>query len=152
MDLNNLTKIEDITTCPFCGGNITPDNGTFHCEECGDIPEDEARREILRQRISLFCFDFDATEDNPTICDSDQTTMLTISGYDEMAQGLSSLQKPRISKIYSDYEGILWIEVDGNTMELADITLIESYNDILLWLADEYNTIKEMRDETDKTL
>ena len=55
-----------------------------------------------------------------------------------MAQGLSESLKPQVENIFQDSEGIVWITIDGEVIELDNI-LTDSMVEILEWLKDVYN-------------
>lgn len=135
--------------CPFCGGNHiiktkdTEETTEYHCPDCErDFDADDYEHEVLRQRISAFCSALEADEEHPIDCTADNLMECRISGVDEEAQGLSESDKPLVTKIYHDYEAIVWVEVDGEDIE-ADDLITSSLSDIAIWLASEFEDIKK---------
>ena len=63
---------------------------------------------------------------------------LHISGVDEVAQGLSEFLKPQVENIFQDSEGVVWITIDGEVIELDSI-LTDSMVEVLEWIKDVYN-------------
>lgn len=122
--------------CPFCGGEncvIQVDPG-YHCTTCEyDFTDDDIRHEELRQKISCICSGNYATEDCPIDCT--KGSMLTIG--DDEAMGLSELDKPQVTGIFHDPEGIVWITMygDPDPKEIDDLTTSDLAK-ILDWLGD----------------
>ena len=122
--------------CPFCGGEncvIQVDPG-YHCTTCEyDFTDDDIRHEELRQKISCACSGNYATEDRPIDCT--KGSMLTIG--DDEAMGLSELDKPQVTGIFHDPEGIVWITMygDPDPKEIDDLTTSDLAK-ILDWLGD----------------
>lgn len=122
--------------CPFCGGEncvIQVDPG-YHCTTCEyDFTDDDIRHEELRQKISCVCSGNYATEDRPIDCT--KGLMLTIG--DDEAMGLSELDKPQVTGIFHDPEGIVWITMygDPDPKEIDDLTTSDLAK-ILDWLGD----------------
>lgn len=122
--------------CPFCGGEncvIQVDPG-YHCTTCNyDFTDDDIRHEELRQKISCACSGNYATEDSPIDCT--KGSMLTIG--DDEAMGLSELDKPQVTGIFHDPEGIVWITMygDPDPKEIDDLTTSDLAK-ILDWLGD----------------
>ena len=126
--------------CPFCGGtnSLIEKDYSYHCSTCNtDYSYEDIEHEILRQKISAVCSYFKATEENPLNCIQEDEMELHISGVDEVAQGLSESLKPLVENIFQDSEGIVWITVDGEVMELDSI-LTDSMAEIFEWLKDVY--------------
>ena len=133
--------MKKLKNCPFCGGTnsliVTEDS--YHCSTCNtDFSSEDIKHEILRQKISTVCSFFKATEVNPFNCVREDEIELHISGVDEVAQGLSESLKPQVENIFQDSEGIVWITIDGEVIELDNI-LTDSMVEILEWLKDVYN-------------
>ena len=122
--------------CPFCGGEncvIQVDPG-YHCTTCEyDFTDDDIRHEELRQKISCVCSSNYATENRPIDCT--KGSMLTIG--DDEAMGLSELDKPQVTGIFHDPEGIVWITMygDPDPKEIDDLTTSDLAK-ILDWLGD----------------
>lgn len=122
--------------CPFCGGEncvIQVDPG-YHCTTCEyDFTDDDIRHEELRQKISCACSGNYATEYHPIDCT--KGSMLTIG--DDEAMGLSELDKPQVTGIFHDPEGIVWITMygDPDPKEIDDLTTSDLAK-ILDWLGD----------------
>ena len=122
--------------CPFCGGEncvIQVDPG-YHCTTCEyDFTDDDIRHEELRQKISCICSGNYATENRPIDCT--KGSMLTIG--DDEAMGLSELDKPQVTGIFHDPEGIVWITMygDPDPKEIDDLTTSDLAK-ILDWLGD----------------
>lgn len=122
--------------CPFCGDEncvIQVDPG-YHCTTCEyDFTDDDIRHEELRQKISCVCSGNYATEDHPIDCT--KGSMLTIG--DDEAMGLSELDKPQVTGIFHDPEGIVWITMygDPNPKEIDNLTTSDLAK-ILDWLGD----------------
>ena len=136
-----------IKTCPFCGcERVVIDREDdyqyyYHCPECEyDFSDDDAEHETLRQKVSAICSRENATEDNPINCVRDDSCELHIEGIDEAAQGLSESEKPMVTSVFQDQEGIVWITVEfyDDPIELDDI-LTDSIREILHWLETELN-------------
>jgi len=134
-----------IKTCPFCGcERVVIDHEDdyqyyYHCPECEyDFSDEDAEHETLRQKVSAICSREHATEDNPINCVRDDAMELHIEGIDEAAQGLSESEKPMVTSILQDQEGIVWITVEyyDEPIELDDI-LTDSIREILHWLENE---------------
>ena len=137
--------------CPFCGVensvSMVAHNGEtalYHCHCCKrDFTDDDYDHEIMRQKVSAFCSGVMATEDNPIDCTADNLMECHISGIDEEAQGLCEREKPLVTKIYHDFDAVVWIEVEHyGEMEL-DSLITASIRDILYWLESEYDSIKK---------
>lgn len=127
--------------CLFCGGtnSLIVAEDTYHCNTCNtDFSFEDFEHEILRQKISAVCSFFKATEENPLNCVQEDEIELHISGVDEVAQGLSESLKPQVENIFQDPEGVVWITIDGEVIELDNI-LTDSMAEILEWLIDVYN-------------
>jgi len=134
--VNTKEDVENrITICPFCGSdNIYYEKGIAHCCDCMEIlGQDEVLHEELRQKISCACSGECATEDNPIDCT--KGSMLTIG--DDEAMGLSELDKPQVTGIFHDPEGIVWITMygDPDPKEIDDLTTSDLAK-ILDWLGD----------------
>ena len=134
-----------IKTCPFCGcKKVVIDHEDdnqyyYHCPECEyDFSDEDAEHELLRQQVSAICSQENATEDNPINCVRDDAMELHIEGIDEAAQGLSESEKPMVTSIFQDQEGIVWITIEfyDEPIELDDI-LTDSIREILQWLKEE---------------
>ena len=113
-----ITKEDIQGCCPFCKEHnlavSTNENGEtiYHCNECeSDFTEDDFKHEIYRQRISCICGGEEATEESPIDC-TNQSTILVL-GEDE-AMGISTLQMPHVTSVFQDYEGIVWVNIEGS--------------------------------------
>ena len=112
----------------------------YHCHECDrEFTDDDAEREVLRQRISAICSANYTTEDRPINCASPDAMELHIDGIDEQAQGLCEALKPQVTAIYHDWEGIVWATIDGKQVDISEITVTDSLREILKWLEEELN-------------
>lgn len=125
-----MKKIEE---CPYCGYNQVREVGnTYKCDDCGMMfTEKDAEYEDIRHKISAYLTDCEATEEHPLDCT--KGVMLTIGSKE--AQGLSELEKPRVTRLYHDSECVVWLGIDGceNNIEYDDIEL-EDAQEILAWL------------------
>ena len=127
--------------CPFCNdtNSLIAAEDFYHCSTCDtDFSSEDVKHEILRQKISAVCSSFKATEENPISCVLEDEIELHISGVDEVAQGLPEALKPQVENIFQDPEGVVWITIDGEAIELDNI-LTDSMSEILEWLKDVYN-------------
>ena len=138
------TIMKAIKTCPFCGcERVVIDHEDenqyyYHCPECEyDFSDEDAEHEQLRQQVSAYCSREMATEDNPIVCDGEDSMELHIDIY-EVSQGLSESEKPMVKTIFADPEGVVWITIDfeDEPIELDSI-LTDSIREILQWLKDE---------------
>ena len=131
--------MKEIKVCPFCGEEetIVVSGNSYHCNCCErNFTIDDFKHEILRQKISSICSAEFATEENPISCVSDDVMELHIEGIDEEAQGLSESEKPQVTNIFLDGEGIVWATIDGDVIDIDDLLTI-SLEEILEWLEDE---------------
>ena len=139
--------------CPFCGAtnSLIVAEDFYYCNTCNtDFSSEDVKHEILRQKISAVCSFFKATEENPLNCVLDDEMELHISGVDEVAQGLSEFLKPQVENLFQDPEGVVWVTIDGEVIELDNI-LTDSMSEILEWLKDVYN-IEPLNDlDNDRT-
>lgn len=85
---------------------------SFYTEEF--YPMEYFMRSMIRQYLSRNLMD--TSEDNPLECDITVET--------DNACGLSSLEMPRISKMYQE-NGIIWCEVDDVWADLEDFSVYE---------------------------
>lgn len=94
------------------------------------------KHEMLRRKISAICSQYFATEENPIVCDKEDSMLLTI-GHDK-AMGLSELELPQVTEIFHDYECIVWVRLmyEDNPRELDDLSTSD-LQDILQWLNEE---------------
>ena len=117
--------------CPFCGGEncvIQVDPG-YHCTTCEyDFTDDDIRHEELRQKISCVCSSNYATENRPIDCT--KGSMLTIG--DDEAMGLSELDKPQVTGIFHDPEGIVWITMYAARWPSLFIIYLDNLSAIVL--------------------
>lgn len=128
--------MEKIDICPFCASEqIIENNGTYYCAECErEFTNDDVEFESILHQVSAILFNEDATEGNPIGCDN-YNDYLVIG--DDEAQCISELEKPHITQIFQDCEGIIWVEIEGTSdyTEFGDLSLSDARN-ILLWLKD----------------
>lgn len=119
-----------IAECPFCGGVhcIVETSEGYHCTTCEyDFSEDDLQHELLRKKISCVCSGENATEENPIKCD-------VIIGGDE-AQGLSELEKPQVTSVFQDHDGIVWVNIYGSNEPIeADMLYTLDLQNILDYL------------------
>jgi len=135
------------TFCPYCGSeNITIQaTDLLECNDCKELfTHEDVEHNILRDKISSICSAFEATEDNPINCIREDAMELHIEGITEAAQGLSESEKPQVSTVFHDPEGIVWITFleypfggspcNSEPMELDSISINDSLKEILSWL------------------
>ena len=119
-----------IAECPFCGGVhcIVETSEGYHCTTCEyDFSEDDLQHELLRKKISCVCSGENATEENPIKCD-------VIIGGDE-AQGLRELEKPQVTSVFQDHDGIVWVNIYGSNEPIeADMLSTLDLQNILDYL------------------
>lgn len=119
-----------IAECPFCGGVhcIVETSEGYHCTTCEyDFSEDDLQHKLLRKKISCVCSGENATEENPIKCD-------VIIGGDE-AQGLSELEKPQVTSVFQDHDGIVWVNIYGSNEPIeADMLSTLDLQNILDYL------------------
>ena len=134
-----------VKQCPFCGHERVvleredEDQNYYHCPECEyDFSDEDVEHELLRQKVSSICSALEAAEEHPIDC-SNFDTELHID-LDEVAQGLSEMEKPQLLSVFQDFEGIVWIITDFNNepIELDDI-LTDSIREILVYLEENLN-------------
>lgn len=135
--------MEYIEICPFCKEHkvvISNDNTFYHCNGCEtDFTEDDVEHELLRQQISCVCSGEEATEEKPIDCTKDGTML--IIGNSE-AQGLSELEKPQVTSVFQDYDGIVWVNIYGSNepIEVDDLDTLDLQN-ILDYLQENYGYV-----------
>ena len=126
--------MEKIDICPFCASEqVNESNGTYYCAECErEFTNDDVEFESIRHEVSAILFNEDATEGNPIGCDN-YNDYLVIG--DDEAQGISELEKPHITQIFQDCDGIIWFEIEGTSdyTEFDDLSLSDAMI-ILTWL------------------
>lgn len=119
-----------IAECPFCGGVhcIVETSEGYHCTTCEyDFSEDDLQHELLRKKISCVCSGENATEENPIKCD------VIIDG--DEAQGLSELEKPQVTSVFQDHDGIVWVNIYGSNEPIeADMLSTLDLQNILDYL------------------
>lgn len=133
--------------CPSCISEnvLVMANDRYKCEECGfEFNMADMEHESLRQKISSICSAVFATEENPVNCIRESAMELHIEGITEAAQGLSESEKPQISTVFQDSEGIVWVTFveypmggsprNSEPIEIDRITVNESLKEILSWL------------------
>ena len=135
--------MKEIQVCPFCKEHdvIISNDGTFyHCNSCDcDFDEDGYEHELLRQQIRCVCSGEEATEEKPIDCTKDGA-LLTIG--DDETQGLSDLEKPRVTGVFQDFEGIVWVNIEGvNEPQEADMLSTSDLQNILDWLEENYGSV-----------
>ena len=122
-----------IMTCPFCGAEhcVVLDGDNYHCTSCEyDFTDDDIEHEKLRQKISCICSAHYASEEHPIDC----TGGLLVIGDDE-AMGLSELDKPQVTSIFHDHEGIIWVNIYGiSEPQEADKLTTSDLRNIYNWL------------------
>ena len=84
----------------------------------------------------------EADEEHPIDCTADNLMECHISGIDEEAQGLSENEKPLVTKIFHDFDAVVWVVVNGEDIE-ADDLITSSLRDIVIWLESEFENIKK---------
>lgn len=126
--------MEKIDICPFCASEqVNESNGTYYCAECKrEFTNNDVEFESIRHEVSAILFNEDATEGNPIGCDN-YNDYLVIG--DDEAQGISELEKPHITQIFQDCDGIIWVEIEGTSdyTEFDDLSLSDA-RIILTWL------------------
>ena len=134
--------MEKIDICPFCASEqVIKNNGTYYCSECErEFTKDDVEFEFIRHQVSAILSDEDATEGNPIGCDN-YNDYLVIG--DDEAMGLSELEKPHITQIFQDCEGIIWVEIEGTSdfTEFDDLSLSDART-ILLWLKENLESFR----------
>lgn len=135
--------MKEIKFCPYCKEHevvISSDGTYYHCNSCeSDFDEDEFEHELLRQQISCVCSGEEATEEKPIDCTKDGA-LLTIGS--EEAQGLSELEKPRVIGVFQDFEGIVWVNIEGiDEPQEADMLSTSDLQTILDWLEENYGVV-----------
>lgn len=131
-----------IAECPFCGGVhcIVETSEGYHCTTCEyDFSEDDLQHELLRKKISCVCSGEKATEEKPIDCTKDDTIL--IIGNSE-AQGLRELEKPQVTSVFQDYDGIVWVNIYGSNepIEADDLDTLDLQN-ILDYLQENYGYV-----------
>lgn len=127
--------IENTITCPFCGAenNVWQnENGIFWCPDCErTYTFDEYEHEFYRKVISTLCTLYHATESEPIDCTTGRED-LHIFGE---VQGISEIEKPLITAIFQDQEGIIWANIYGcdEPQEIDDFSTSDLYT-IYGWL------------------
>lgn len=131
-----------IMTCPFCHEQhcVTIEGDGYHCTSCEyDFTEDDYEHELLRQQISCVCSGEEATEEKPIDC-TKNNAILTIGS--EEAQGISELEKPQVTSVFQDYEGIVWVNIEGNNEPVeADGLTTSDLQSILDYLEENYGIV-----------
>lgn len=131
-----------IMTCPFCGEEhcVVIDGNNYHCTSCEyDFTEDDYEHELLRQKISCVCSGEEATEEKPIDCTKDGA-LLTIG--DDEAQGLGDLEKPRVMGVFQDFDGVVWVNIEGvDEPQEADMLSTSDLQNILNWLEENYGYV-----------
>ena len=123
---------ETIKECPYCfSGHVSlrdEEHGEYYCESCECwFTETDVEVEDLRHEISHILIDTD--EDNPMHCD------IVVGETD--AQGLSSLELPRIDKCYQMNDGTMWFHIEGtpeDDWKDFDYFVVEDMRNILIGL------------------
>lgn len=118
----------------------------YYEDELSDVINDawsyakkEAEHEALRRRLSAACSYFDATEEKPLNCDVENGVQLHIQGIDEEAQGLSEAEKPQVTGVFHDPEGIVWVTIKYYNEPIeADNLLNVSLQQILDWISEKF--------------
>lgn len=131
-----------IMSCPFCNEQhcVTIDGDGYHCTSCEfDFTEDDCDHELLRQQISCVCSGEEATEEAPIDCTKDGA-LLTIG--DDESQGLSDLEKTRVVGVFQDFEGVVWVNIEGiDEPQEADMLSTSDLQTILDWLEENYGVV-----------
>lgn len=125
-------------TCPFCGEDhcIVETKNGYHCTSCEyDFTDDDLEHEELRKKISCVCSAHYASEEKPIDCT--KGFLLTIG--DDEAMGLSELEKPQVSSIFHDNEGVVWIKMVGEEEpKEVDSLTTSDLKAILTWLEEDW--------------
>lgn len=100
---------------------------------------DPQEHENLRQKISSLCSAYGAEHGEGTPIDCTVGSTDLIIGEDE-SQGLSDAEKPHVTSVFQDQEGILWITIGDykDPLELDNLSTSD-LKTILEWIEKEYN-------------
>ena len=134
-----------VKQCPFCGHERVvlerkdEYQNYYHCPNCEyDFSDEDVEHELLRQKVSSICSALEATEEHPIDCSNfDMELHIDL---DEVAQGLSEMEKPQLLSVFQDSEGIVWIITDFNDEPIElDSILTDSIREILVYLEENLN-------------